>query len=139
MTIADQFKIIKAYNEGTPVYYIRKYSINKYDWKKISADHNFNFETNVYNIGEPLTFEEALCESNPNMAFHQAMEHLISTSTGYGTHVKDTNERGKIIREYTVADLSSLYKLWNLAMNYGRNYTGELTPITEEEGKINNY
>lgn len=138
MTVTEQFEIINAYHEGTPVYYTQKLNIDKYDWEEVKGDHCFNFERNVYHIGDPLTFEDALCESTPYLAFRQAIKYLTDTSVGFGLHVTDSNGMGQIIREYSVANLDSLYKLWNLAMNYGKNHTGELTPITEEEGKINN-
>ena len=76
MDIKDQLDIINSYQKGTPVFYNSKYTDDKYNWKKVASDHQFNFDSNVYCVGEPLTFEAALVQRPPELAFHKAVEYL---------------------------------------------------------------
>lgn len=137
MTVEDQFDIIKAFNEGTPVYYRDKYASNTFDWKPVPAEHQFDFSGNVYHKNTPISFEEALAENEMNVAFHMAVSQLSKVEPGFRLRVCDRNERDQIVREYEVCNFDCLYRLWNMAAKYGNLRKEAWTEITEKEGKFN--
>ena len=137
MTVEDQFDILKAFNEGTPVYYRSKYSSDAFNWKPVEAEHQFDFNGNVYYKNTPLSFEEALAENEANAAFHMAIDRLSKTELGFCFHVTDRDERDRVVREYKACNFDCLYRLWNVAAKYGNLRKEALTDVTEKEGKFN--
>lgn len=52
MDIKDQLYIISSYQKGIPVFYSSKYTDDEYSWKKVTSDHQFNFDSNVYCVDD---------------------------------------------------------------------------------------
>ena len=48
MDIKDQLDIINSYQKGTPVFYNSKYTDDKYNWKKVTSDHQFNIVNTAF-------------------------------------------------------------------------------------------
>ena len=136
MDIKDQFDIISSYLKGIPVFYNSKYTNDEYNWKKVTSDHQFNFDSNVYCVGEPLTFEEVLAQEPPELAFHKAISYLSKKGPPFKLCVTDTNtENGKVVDSYNAVRFDDLYKLWNIAVQYGSK-SANISPLTEEQGKF---
>ena len=134
MDIKDQLKIINSYQKGTPVFYNSKYTDDEYNWKKVTSDHQFNFDSNAYCVGEPLTFEAALVQDPPELAFHKAISYL--SKKGFRINVTYTNkETGQIVDEFSAVRFDNLYKIWNIAVQYGSK-SADISPLTEEQGKF---
>ena len=136
MDIKDQLDIISSYQKGIPVFYNSKYTDDKYNWKKVTSGHQFNFDSNAYCIGEPLTFEEALAQDSPELAFHKAVEYLSKKDFSFKLCITDTNtENGKVVDSYNAVRFDDLYKIWNIAMQYGSK-SANISPLTKEQGKF---
>lgn len=104
--------------------------------EKVTSDHQFNFDSNVYCVDEPLTFEEALAQEPSELAFHKAISYLSKKDPSFKLYVTDTNtENGKVVDNYNAVRFSDLYKLWNIAVQYGSK-SANISPLTEEQGKF---
>lgn len=104
--------------------------------EKVTSDHQFNFDSNVYCVDEPLTFEEALAQEPPELAFHKAISYLSKKDPSFKLYVTDTNtENGKVVDNYNAVRFNDLYKLWNIAVQYGSK-SANISPLTEEQGKF---
>lgn len=137
MNIEEQFNIINSYKNRIPVFWNAKWAIGDYNWKRVSEDHQFNFNSNTYCVGEPLTFEAALIQDSPEGAFHRAIEYLSMKNPFFKVHVTDTNtENGKVVNRYNAVRFNDLYKIWNIAVQYGNKLT-TIEPLTEDQGKFN--
>ena len=54
------------------------------------------------------------------MAFHKAIRYLSKKEPLFRINVTDTNkEIGQIVDEFSVVRFNDLYKIWNIAMQYG--------------------
>lgn len=136
MDIKGQLKIISSYQKGIPVFYNSKYSDDEYRWKKVTSDHQFNFDSNAYCVGEPLSFEAALVQDPPELAFHKAISYLSKKEPLFRINVTDTNkETGQIVDEFSAVRFNDLYKIWNIAVQYGSKSVN-ISPLTEEQGKF---
>ena len=70
------------------------------------------------------------------MAFHKAVEYLSKKGPSFKLCITDTNtENGKVVDSYNAVRFNDLYKLWNIAMQYG-NKSANISPLTEEQGKF---
>lgn len=137
MNIEEQLDIISSYQKGIPVFWNTKYTADDYDWKRVSESHQFNFDSNAYCVGEPLTFEAALAQDPPERAFHKAVDYLSKKESRFRLQVTDTNtENGKVVDTYNAVRFNDLYKLWNIAVQYG-NKSSIIKPLTAEEGEFN--
>lgn len=136
MDIKEQLDIINSYQNGTPVFWNTKYTADDYNWKRVSEGHQFNFDNNAYCVGEPLTFEAALAQNTPEYAFHRAVEYLSKKDPSFKLCVTDTNtENGKVVDSYNAVRFNDLYKLWNIAVQYG-NKLSIVKSLTAEEGEF---
>lgn len=135
MNIEEQLNIINSYQEGTPVFWNTKFTADEYNWKRVGEDHQFNFDSNAYCVGEPLTFEEALAQDPPERAFHKAIDYLSKKEPLFRLQVTDT-ENGRVIDKYNAVRFNDLYKLWNIAAQYG-NKSSTIKPLTAEQGEFN--
>lgn len=124
MTVDEQMKIISSYKQGIPVYMKERYSYSE-KWKLILGDHVFDFVNNCCSIDQPKTWIETLCEEpDANVALKKAVEHLNNS----GHFVIEITAHGGAIL------LEDIYKLWNIAVEYGRN--GFATEQITEENNI---
>lgn len=139
MTTKEQLNIINSFLEGTPIYYRSKYSSDEFKWKLIEKEHQFDFESNVYHENTPPTFEEALAQVEPCKAFDMALHHLKINDCNFILDCSTKNENNQEIDKFQVIKLNNLYKLWNIASNYGRLRTEELKFLSEEEGKVGRF
>ena len=139
MTVSEQFNFINAYHEGTPVYYRNKMFDDEYKWDKVTEDHVFDFNSNVYSIGEPKSFEDCIAENESNIAFRMAVEHLCKADMCFRLRVTDNDDLGRETARYDVVRFSDLYRLWNIAIQYGYKHSGDLKPVTKEEGHYDAY
>lgn len=135
LTTEQQYEIIKATHDGVPVYCCNKMSLDHFDWKLLGVNHQFDFESNTYCIGEPLTFEETLAQNPPNIAYRMTIDYLSNRDPFFRIGVKDKNIAGKVVDKYEVTRLSSSYKLWNIAIQYGSK-SPIIKPLTEEQGNF---
>lgn len=135
MTTEEQFGIIKAFQEGTPVYYRSIHLDDEFSWKPVPAGHQFDFVGYVYHINTPITFEESLAQRSPREALLLSISHL-NKNLDFMRDCTMTDERGKEVDRFKMIKVNYLYKLWNLAMQYGRNTKSDITLITDEEGKL---
>lgn len=136
MTTKEQFNIINNFLQGTPVYYRSKYSSDEFKWKLVEKEHQFDFESNVYYENTPPTFEEALAQVEPCKAFDMALHYLKVNDYDFILDCSTKDEYGREVDKFQVIKLNNLYKLWNIASNYGHLRTEELKFLSEEEGKI---
>ena len=134
MDIKDQLDIISSYQKEIPVFYNSKYTDDKYNWKKVTSGHQFNFDNNAYCVGEPLTFKAALAQDTPERAFHKAVRYLSKKDPSFKLCVTNT-ENGKVVDNYNAVRFNNLYKLWNIAVQYGSK-SANISPLTEEQGKF---
>lgn len=136
MDIEEQLNIISSYKKGIPVFWNTKCTDDGYNWKKVNEDHQFNFNDNAYCVGEPLTFEAALVQDTPEHAFRKAVRYLSKKDFSFELHVTDTNtENGKVVDKYSAVRFNDLYKLWNIAVQYG-NKSPIIKPLTREQGEL---
>lgn len=136
MDIEEQFNIINSYKKGTPVFWNTKCTDDDYNWKKVNEGHQFNFNDNAYCVGKPLTFEAALVQDTPEHAFRKAVRYLSKKDFSFELHVTDTNlENGKVVDKYSAVRFNDLYKLWNIAVQYG-NKSPIIKPLTREHGEL---
>ena len=90
----------------------------------------------MYCVGDPLTFEAALVQCPPELAFHKAVEYLSKKDPSFKLCVTDTNtENGKVVDSYNAVRFNDLYKLWNIAVQYG-NKLSIVKSLTAEEGEF---
>ena len=139
LTTEQQYEIIKATHDGVPVYCCNKMSLGHFDWKPLSVNHQFDFESNAYCIGEPLTFEETLAQNPSNIAYRMAIDYLSNKDPFFRIGVEDKTADGKIVEKYEVIPLSSAYKLWNIAAKFGHMQENDFADVTEEQGKYKYY
>ena len=139
LTTEQQYEIIKATHDGVPVYCCNKMSIDRFDWSPIGVNHQFDFESNAYCIGEPLTFEETLAQNPPDIAYRMAIEYLSNRDPFFKIGVQDTNANGKVVDKYEAIRLSSAYKLWNIAAKFGHIHEDDFADVTEDQGKYKRY
>ncbi len=141
ITTKEQLDIINNFIQGTPVYYRNKCSSDKFKWKLIGREekHQFDFENNVYYINTPPTFEEVLAQVEPCKAFSMALDHIKVNDCDFIVDCSTKDENDREIDRFQVVKLDKLYKLWNIASNYGHLRTEELKFLSEEEGKVRGF
>ena len=84
----------------------------------------------------PLTFEAALVQCPPELAFHKAVEYLSKKALLLNFVLQiQIQKMEKLLIAIMLYDLMNLYKLWNIAMQYG-NKSANISPLTEEQGKF---
>ena len=90
----------------------------------------------MYCVDEPLIFEEALAQEPPELAFHKAISYLSKKGPSFKLCITDTNtENGKVVDNYNAVRFNNLYKLWNIAVQYG-NKSSIIKPLTAEQGEF---
>ena len=136
MTTEEQLDIIKAFQEGTPVYYRSVHLDDEFSWKPVPAGHQFDFTSNVYHKNTPITFEESLVQRSPREAFHLSMSHLNKHNLCFMRDCTMTDERGRETDRIRMVNVNDLYKLWNLAMQYGHGKKDDINLITDKDGLI---
>lgn len=135
MTIDEQLEVISSFKQGRKVYVISKYGDLDKDWTLISDDHVFDFDKNRYSIDEPKLWIQTLCkETDMNIAMSQTIKHLDKCIKTINISMHDT----KVDTQEAIF-LKDIYKLWNIAVQYGRANSGsELELITEENNILKN-
>lgn len=140
MDASEQFNVVNAWHEGMPVYWHEKRSTDEYHWEQVDNSHVFDFSGNVYNIGQPLSFEDALAQNDSVSALHLAVDYLEKKEPGFILGATTTDPKtGQTTAEFKIVRLNDLYKLWNIAVNYGRTRGSDIEPVTKETGEFTGY
>ena len=68
-----------------------------------------------------------------------ALDHIKVNDCDFIVDCSTKDENNREIDRFQVVKLDKLYKLWNIASNYGHLRTEELKFLSEEEGKVRGF
>lgn len=134
MTLEEQIKVMTAFQNGEKIYVKSRYDSTFADYKLIT-DKNYVFDfNNSYSIGKPKSWEESLNDiKDPREALRRAAQYL----TEKRVVEEGTRDFGGGNKE-TISFLTrnNFYRLWNIAMAYGRANKHAKAISDEEDSHI---